>query len=135
MARRAGLKTLFVGETAAPSPILLSAIRAAFVAVLGEAAVPSDDAFARFLAARGCQLVGLADVPTLAEQIAVSKPKHIVVIKRDIAADVEAAVALSGLKNVGVLVLAYPIRQWRTVFIRDLAAYLTNVLPSVRSAA
>ena len=104
--------------------------------------MPAGEAFLRFFATKGCWLVDLADrpvnqmgsrerkqkvadgIPRLAEFIRATKPKHIVVIKRDIAAAVEQAIELAGVKSPQVLALRYPLRQWRAEFVRDLAAFI-----------
>jgi hypothetical protein len=125
---------------------LYRAIRAAFAEALGEDAVPSGEDFLRLFARKGCWLVDLADrpvnrlppkerraaveagVPQLADVIRETKPKHIVVIKRDIVGYVERAITASATKRPTVLALRYPLRQWRPEFVRTLAANLREKL-------
>ena len=98
--------------------------------------------FCKFFATKGCWLVDLADrpvnnlaaaerrqvvaggTPRLAELIAEARPKRIVVIKSDIAAAVDEAIALAGIRKPTVLALRYPLRQWRAEYIGRLAEFL-----------
>ena len=144
------VKSLFVGESSPAQGThfyradsnLFRATQAAFAEALGKEAVPSGEAFLRLFATKGCWLVDLADrpvnqldarerrqaveagIPRLAELIREVKPKHVVVIKRGIAAAVQAAIELAGAKKPVVLTLSYPLRQWRAEFVRDLAAFI-----------
>ena len=146
------VSTLFVGESSPAQGThfyransnLFRAVQAAFAAAFG-AGVPSDEAFLRYFAAKGCWLVDLADapvnqlpaaerraavsagIPGLAEVIAATKPKAIVVIKSDIGQAVAQALELAALKKEpDVLMLRYPLRQYRGPFIAELAAFLTE---------
>lgn len=142
--------TLFVGESSPAQGTyfykadsnLFRATQAAFAAALGEHAVPTGVAFLRFFASKGCWLVDLADgpvnnlaaaerklaveagIPRLAELIAETKPKHLVVIKSNIVKPVQQAIDLAGAKKVTLLALRYPLRQWRGVYINELAAFV-----------
>lgn len=142
--------TLFVGESSPAQGThfyransnLYRAVQAGFAAALGESAVPSTDAFLRFFKSRGCWLVDLADrpvnrlsgserrvavcagIPALADLLRDSRPKHVVVIKADIASAVGRAIAESGIKQPTFLALRYPLRQWHAVFVTELAAFL-----------
>jgi hypothetical protein len=142
--------TLFVGESSPAQGThfylansnLFRATQSAFAVALGADAVPSAEAFLRLFASKGCWLVDLADRPVnrlptkerrvlveqgigrLAEVIAETRPKHIVVIKTDIAAAVERAIELAGVKPPNVLALRYPLRQYRGEYIARLAELL-----------
>jgi hypothetical protein len=147
------VKTLFVGESSPAQGThfyransnLFRASQAAFDAALGSDVVPSGEAFLRFFATRGCWLVDLADrpvnamaakeratqvragIPRLGALLAETKPRNVVVIKRDIAAAVEEAIESSGVKRPQVLALRYPLRQWRAEFVRDLAEFVRSL--------
>lgn len=142
------VRVLFVGESSPAQGTnfyransnLYRATQAAFADALGSDAVPTGEAFLRLFCSKGCWLVDLADravnqmgskerrqtvkagIPHLAEVIQATKPKHLVVIKRDIYGAVEQAIELAGGKRPQVLALRYPLRQWRAEFVRDLAA-------------
>lgn len=144
------IKALFVGESSPAQGThfyransnLYRAMQAAFAAAAGSDAVASGEAFLRHFATRGCWLVDLADrpvnqmgpkerkqtvdagIPVLAELLRETKPKQVVIIKRDIAGAVEQAIELAGVKAPVVLCLRYPLRQWRAEFVRELAAFL-----------
>jgi len=147
------VQTLFVGESSPAQGThfyradsnLFRAIRAAFAAAFGEAAVGDGEAFLRSFKASGCWLVDLAaepvnrmdaaqrraavaaGIPTLAEAIAATRPQQIVVIKSDIAAPVAQAVELAALRTPPtMLVLRYPLRQYRAEFVTRLAEFLRN---------
>jgi len=144
--------TLFVGESSPAQGThfyransnLFRAVQAAFAAAFGPA-VPSDEGFLRYFAGKGCWLVDLADqpvnrlgaaerkaavsagIPGLAEVIGATKPKAIIVIKSDIATAVAQALQVAALKKQpDVLVLRYPLRQYRTSFIAELADFLRD---------
>ena len=145
--------TLFVGESSPAlgthfyraNSNLYRAVQSGFAAGLGEEAVRSGEAFLRFFKAKGCWLVDLADrpvnqladserrlavaagIPALAEILRETKPKHVVVIKADIAGLVERAITQSGIKPPTVLALRYPLRQWRAVFVHDLSSFLRDM--------
>ncbi len=155
------VKTLFVGESSPAQGThfyrananLYRATQAAFAEALGSEVVPAGEAFLRLFATRGSWLVDLADrpvnrmdaterrravaagIPRLAELIAETRPKHVLVIKRDIAKAVGEAVQIAGGKAPGVLVLRYPLRHYRAEFVRDLAAFIRETQPSGAGAA
>lgn len=132
---------------------LFRATQAAFAAALGAEAAPSTEAFLRLFAAKGCWLVDMADRPVnglaprerrtlvesgvarLAELIAETKPKHVVVIKSDIAPHVERAIELAGVKQPTVLALRYPLRQYRAEYIQRLAEFVAGMGATQRRAA
>jgi hypothetical protein len=143
--------SLFVGESSPAQGThfyradsnLYRAIRAAFAAGLGEATVPDGEAFLKLFARKGCWLVDLAKrpvnrlddgerraaviagIPLLTELLRETKPRHVVVIKRDIAVHVERAIAEAGLKQPpSVLALRYPLRQYRAEFVRELGSFV-----------
>ncbi len=146
-------KTLFVGESSPAQGThfyransnLYRATQAAFAEALGSDRVPLGEAFLRLFATKGCWLVDLADrpvnqmdarerrqtveegIPRLAELIGEIRPKHVIVIKRDIAGAVEEAVELAGVKKPRLLVLRYPLRQYRAEFVRELAAFVRDL--------
>jgi hypothetical protein len=148
--------TLFVGESSPAQGThfykadsnLYRATQAAFAAALGESNVPTGVAFLKFFATKGCWLVDLADapvnnlgaterkaavdagIPELAELIAETKPKNVVVIKSDIVKPVQQAIDLAGAKKVTLLTLRYPLRQWRGVYVNELGAWLKEMLAS-----
>lgn len=150
--RPRNVKTVFVGESSPAEGAhfyransnLYRATQAAFASALGKDRVPSGEAFLRFFATRGCWLVDLADRPVrqmsakerravvgagiapLAEMLRETRPKRIIVIKRDIATAVDQAIELAGVQTRHVLVLRYPVRQWRAEFVRDLAAFISE---------
>lgn len=145
------VKTLFVGESSPAQGThfyransnLYRATRAAYAAALGDAAVPTTDAFLRFFADQGAWLVDLADrpvnrlansdrrkaieagVPLLAELITAERPKQVVVVKRDIADAVRRAISEAGL-DVQVTVLPFPVRQWVAAYQRGLIELLRS---------
>ena len=143
---------LFVGESSPAQGThfyransnLFRAVQVAFASAFG-AAVPSGEAFLRFFSGKGCWLVDLAErpvnqlagaerraavaagIPGLAETIAATKPKSIVVIKADIGPAVAQALELAALKKTPeVLVLRYPLRQYRAEFVTKLAEFLAE---------
>jgi len=144
--------TLFVGESSPAQGTnfylansnLYRATQASFATAFGADDVPSGEAFLRYFAKAGCWLVDLADrpvnrlssserrsavdggVPALAETIATTKPKSVVVIKKDIAGAVEDAIAMAGVRKPQVLALRYPLRQYRSEYVAQLAKFLAE---------
>ena len=144
------VKALFVGESSPAQGThfyransnLYRATRAAFAEAFGEDTVLSGERFLRLFATKGCWLVDLADrpvnqlpskgrkqavsagIPRLAELIAEIRPKHVVVVKSDIAKSVETAIEMAGVKAPHVLALRYPLRQYRPEFIEKLAGFV-----------
>ena len=147
--------TLFVGESSPAQGThfyradsnLYRATQAAFAAALGESVVPTGVAFLKLFASKGCWLVDLAEgpvntlpaaerklavdagIPQLAELIAETKPKHLVVIKSAIARPVRQAIDLANPKKLTLLTLRYPLRQWRGVYIKELGAFVREQMP------
>ena len=142
------VRWLFVGESSPAGGThfyransnLFRAMREAFARAFGEE-VPSGPAFLHFFRERGAWLVDLADRPVnrledreraaavvagierLASVISAAQPERIFVVKASIESTVrEAAQAVSF--DGDVVVLPFPIRQWRAAFIRKLAAEL-----------
>jgi hypothetical protein len=146
--------TLFVGESSPAQGThfyransnLYRAVQAGFAVALG-VGVGSGEAFLRTFAKAGCWLVDLADrpvnrldakerrqavdegIPRLAELIAETKPKHVVVIKGDIAKAVAEAIEMAGVRKPTLLALRYPLRQYRSEFVRQLAAFVKENMP------
>jgi hypothetical protein len=147
--------TLFVGESSPAQGThfyradsnLYRATQAAFAAALGESVVPTGVAFLKFFASKGCWLVDLAEgpvnnlpaterklavdagIPRLAELIAETRPKHLVVIKSDIAKPVQQAIDLAGARKLTLLTLRYPLRQWRSVYVKELGMFIKEQMP------
>lgn len=154
---------LFVGESSPAQGThfyransnLYRATRAAFAEVFGEDVVPTDEAFLRFFRDRGCWLVDLADAPVnrlpdtkrraavergverLAELIRQTEPDRIVAIKRDIAEPVRRAMSSAGADRVALVVLPFPVRQWKRQYEDQLKAVLEgeNAAPNGRKDA
>lgn len=121
---------------------LYQATRAAFADALGEDVVPVGEAFLRFFRDQGCWLVDLPDGPVnrlsdterrravdrgvdqLARTIRETAPERIVAVKRDIEDPVRRATAQAGADEVSLLVLPFPVRQWRRIYVEGLAGLL-----------
>jgi predicted HTH domain antitoxin len=147
--RPAQVKTLFVGESSPAGGThfyransnLFRATRAAFAEAFGDDRVPHGPRFLHWFREQGCWLVDLADRPInqlaggerdavvsggigrLADLIRETRPESVVVVKASIATAVRQAVELADSRAV-VVELPFPVRQWRQVFIRDLAKAL-----------
>ncbi len=143
--------TLFVGESAPlastpfyrADPGLFGAIRDAFALAFGEADASPGPRFLREFQDRGCWLVDLVDRPedlgrlhsverdalvaggvkALAELVRDTQPDHVVTMKATIHHDVRRALQVAG-SGAELLALPLPVRQWRAVFVRELAAAL-----------
>ena len=153
--------TLFVGESSPAQGThfykansnLFRAVQAAFAGAFGEP-VPTGEAFLRYFARKGCWLVDLADqpvnelaaadrraavsagIPRLAELIDATKPRAIVVVKADIGPAVAQALELAAFKKQpDVLLLRYPLRQWRAEFISKLAEFLAERAWAIKKRA
>ena len=143
------VETLFVGESAPAGGThfylansnLFRATREAFVLAFGEAAVSEGPRFLREFQDRGCWLVDLVDRPVnrlsddereslvssgvagLAQTIEASRPQHVVAVKATIDDEVRSAMEVAG-SPADLLALPFPVRQWRSVYVRELAEAL-----------
>lgn len=153
--RPSDVRILFVGESSPAQGThfyransnLHQATRAAFADALGEDVVPAGEAFLRFFRDRGCWLVDIADGPVnrlpdaerrravdqgsdqLAHTIRETAPERIVAVKRDIEGPVRRAMAQAGAGDVSLLVLPFPVRQWRPTYVEGLARLLHGEAP------
>lgn len=125
---------------------LYRAVREAFGAAFALAHPPEADAFLAWFRDLGCSLVDLADqpvnrssageragaveagVPALAATIRRTDPARIVVVLRRIAPAVRRAAQLAEFDDRAIDVLPFPIRQWRPVFVDQLAGIAADVL-------
>ncbi len=143
------VRTLFVGESApvASTPFyaadssLFRAIRDAFALAFGEADASPGPRFLHAFQDRGCWLVDLVERPldhvpvgerrvlvksgvtALAQLAREARPEHVVAVKATVEDDVRRALSLAG-SGAELLALPVPVRQWRAVFVRELAAAL-----------
>jgi len=143
--------TLFVGESSPAGGThfyransnLFRATRAAFVAAFGEETVPDGARFLHYFRDQGCWLVDLADRPVnrlapasrrqsvaggagrLAELIEQTQPARLVVVKASIGRTVREAAREAGYER-EILELPFPVRQWRSLYVRQLAAALLS---------
>lgn len=139
---------LFVGESSPAGGThfyranshLFRAMRDAFAGAFGND-VPTADAFLHFFRDQGDWLVDLADRPVnrldegeraaavtagidrLATTIAATRPKRIIAVKTSIENAVRQAAAAARFEG-DIEVLPFPVRQWRTIFVKKLAAAL-----------
>jgi hypothetical protein len=144
------VRILFVGESSPAGGThfyransnLFHATREAFAAAFGADRVPDGPRFLRAFQERGCWLVDLADRPVnrlaghereepvaagnqrLRTTIEETRPDRIVAVKASIADHVRTAASAVD-PDVPVLALPFPVRQWRAVFVRRLAAALS----------
>jgi len=140
------VRWLFVGESSPAGGThfyransnLFRATQEAFAQALG-AGVPSGPAFLHFFRQHGAWLVDLADRPVnrmegrsrnetvkagverLSRLIAESRPERIFVVKASIAPAVRHAATAAGSDS-ELVELPFPVRQWRSAYIRELAA-------------
>ena len=147
----ARVKTLFVGESSPAGGThfylansnLFRATREAFAEAFGPDAVSDGPRFLREFQDRGCWLVDLVDRPVsrlgdderqalvsagvaaLARTIAEVRPNHIVAIKATIDDEVRAAMEVAG-SEAELLALPFPVRQWRAVYVHELAEALSR---------
>lgn len=141
--------TLFVGESSPAGGThfyransnLFRATREAFAVAFGEEEVPTGPRFLHHFRDHGGWLVDLAERPVnqlpknerqkavddgigrLAEVIRLTEPDRIVAVKATIGKAVRKAAAASGFTG-GIVELPFPVRQWRAVYVRDLATAL-----------
>lgn len=141
------VRLLFIGEASPAGSChfyransqLFRATRDAFVqAITGHPSIGGSflDGFQEL----GCWLVDLADVPfdelpdgeqegaveaaiaRLAALLQDVRPERAIVVLRRIAPAVQAAAEEAGLHELAIDVLPFPVRQWRPVYIEELAA-------------
>lgn len=148
--RPAKVRILFVGESSPAQGThfyransnLYQATRAAFADALGDDIVPTGEAFLRFFRDQGCWLVDIADAPVnrmpdaerrraveqgvdgLAHTIRDTSPDRVVAVKRDIEEPVRRAIEQAGASDTPLLVLPFPVRQWRPRYVEGLASLL-----------
>ena len=122
---------------------------------------PDGSAFLGWFRELGCWLVDIAEQPVnrlpvhdrelvvrkgiarLTEILRQTAPDRVVVLVRRIAPDVRRAAALAGLDERAIDVLTFPIRQWRSTYVEQLAGIMRHVgdrsgpstLPSVAAAS
>ena len=149
-------RVLFVGESSPAGGThfyladsnLYRATREAFGIWLSVADPPEGGAFLDWFQKLGCWLVDLADhpvdrstatertravdggVPALAELIREAQPARVIVVLRRIAPAVRRAARVAAFDDRGIDVLPFPTRQWRPVYVDQLAGILGEVLGS-----
>ncbi len=154
--RPAKMRILFVGESSPAQGThfyransnLYQATRAAFAEALGDDVVPTGEAFLRFFGDEGCWLVDIADAPVnrmpdaerrrtvelgvnrLADVVRHSRPEHVVAVKRDLEEPVRRALTLATATDTPLLVLPFPVRQWRPRYVEGLAMLLRGGVPT-----
>jgi hypothetical protein len=147
-------RLLFVGESSPAGGThfyqadsnLYRATREAFGAALSVVDPPEGDAFLAWFQELGCWLVDLADhpvnrssagdrvhavaagIPALAETIRVTEPARILVVLRRIAPAVRRAARIAEFDDRAIDVLPFPTRQWRPVYVDQLAGIVADVL-------
>ena len=145
----ARVTTLFVGESSPAGGThfyransnLFRATHEAFVEAFESDAVSDGPRFLREFQDRGCWLVDLVDQPVsrlgdderqalvsagvaaLARTIEDVRPRHIVAVKATIDDEVRAAMKVADV-DAELLALPFPVRQWRAVYVRELAEAL-----------
>ena len=151
--RPADVRVLFVGESAPAGGThfyfansnLFRATREAFGRGLGVAQPPNGEAFLEWFRELGCWLVDLADrpvnqlssreragvveagVPRLAGVLRETSPERTLVLIRRVAPSVRRAAALAGFDERAIDVLPFPIRQWRSTYVEQLAGIMRHV--------
>lgn len=151
--RPAGVRVLFVGESAPAGGThfylansnLFRATREAFGRGLDLPTPPDGSAFLEWFRELGCWLVDIAEQPVnrlavqereaavrdgvtrLATTLGQTDPDRVVVLIRRIAPDVRRAAALAGLDERAIDVLPFPIRQWRSTYVEQLAGIMRHV--------
>ena len=152
--RPSATRVLFVGESSPAGGThfyradsnLYRATREAFGLALNVAEPPQGDAFLAWFQELGCWLVDLAEhpvnrsaasermravdagIPALARTIREVQPVRVLVVLRRIAPAVRRAARIAGLDDRKVDVLPFPVRQWRPVYVDQLAGILAEVL-------
>ena len=154
--RPALTRVLFVGESSPAGGThfyradsnLYRATREAFGVGLSVADPPEREDFLAWFQGLGCWLVDLADhpvdrsaatertqavaagVPALAQVIRDVQPARVVVVLRRIAPAVRRAAAVANFDDREIDVLPFPTRQWRPVYVDQLAGILGEVIGS-----
>jgi hypothetical protein len=145
--RPSDIVVLFVGESApagdsffyqADSNLFLATREACDLAFGG---VPEGREFLRWFKDRGFWLYDLAGRPVnrqrgrprkfavsagvakLAELIADAEPDFVIAVKTSIEADVRQAADRAGIGGNRILILPFPLYQWRKVYVRELARF------------
>jgi len=147
------VRVLFVGESAPAGGThfylgnsnLFRATREAFGRGFGVAHPPDSAAFLDWFMELGCWLVDLADrpvnqlssrerarvvevgVPRLASILRETSSERVLVLVRRVAPAVRRAAALAGLDERAIDVLPFPIRQWRSTYVEQLAGIMRHV--------
>lgn len=156
--RPSDIVVLFVGESAPAggsffyqaNSNLFSATREACDVAFG--GVPEGREFLRWFKDQGLWLYDLAEGPVnrqrgrprklavsagvamLAELIGDAEPDFVIAVKTSIEADVRQAAERAGISGNRVLILPFPLYQWREVYVRELARFLGHKSRSQRSA-
>lgn len=151
--RPAGVRVLFVGESAPAGGThfylansnLFRATREAFGLGLGLSSPPDGSAFLEWFKELGCWLVDIAERPVdrlpagereatikdgvarMAGTLRETHPERVVVLIRRIAPDVRRAAALAGIDERAIDVLPFPIRQWRSTYVEQLAGIIRHI--------
>jgi hypothetical protein len=154
--RPAVTRILFVGESSPAGGThfyransnLYRATREAFGSGLSVSDPPEGGAFLAWFKELGCWLVDLADRPVnrstaaeraratdagvdgLAQTIREIQPARILVVLRRIAPAVRRAGRIAGFDDRAIDVLPFPTRQWRPVFVDQLAGILSATVDS-----
>jgi hypothetical protein len=152
--RPQSVRLLFVGESSPANGShfylansnLYRATREAFGKGLSVIDPPEGPAFLAWFRELGCWLVDLADgpvnrsgasersaavvtgIPQLAEILRESQPIRVLVVLRRIAPAARQAAKIAGFDDRAIDVLPFPTRQWRPVFVDQLAGILTESL-------
>lgn len=147
-------RVLFVGESSPAGGThfyradsnLYRATREALGVGLSVADPPEGEGFLAWFQELGCWLVDLADrpvdrspaadriravdagIPALARTILEARPTRVVVVLRRIAPAVRDAARVAGFDDRAIDVLPFPTRQWRPIFVDQLAGILSEVL-------
>lgn len=156
-------RILFVGESSPAGGThfyransnLYRATREAFGLGLSVALPPDGAPFLAWFRELGCWLIDLADrpvnrsapaerasavdpgIPGLAHTLRQTRPQRVVVVLRRIAPAVRAAAREADVDEHAIDVLPFPTRQWRPVYVRQLAGIVGELLggaPPARAA-
>ncbi len=159
--RPSATRVLFVGESSPTGGThfyradsnLYRATREAFGVGLSVGDPPEGEAFLAWFQELGCWLVDLADhpvdrsaatkriravdagIPALARTIREVRPGRVVVVLRRIAPAVRRAARDVEFDDRAIDVLPFPTRQWRPVYVDQLAGILSHVLGGVAASS